>query len=191
MTRGDRAAQARSTRSLGAERHQGLGQRPDHARLRGLALREHPQFHRSCIGDHLVYHEHANIGIAVALDDGLIVPVIRGADAKTLRQIAVEARDLAERARARQAASQPEIEGGTFTVSNLGMFGVTHFEAIINPPEPGILAVGATVQRAVSVDGQLVARPIMNVTLSVDHRAASGADGARFLQSLQRDSRRR
>ena len=154
-------------------------------RASGLALRDNRQFHRSYTGDHLVYHAHANIGIAVALDDGLIVPVIRGVETKTLRQVAVEARDLAERARAGQL-KQPEIEGGTLTVSNLGMFGVTHFGAIINPPEPGILAVGATVQRGVERDGELVLRPIMNVTLSVDHRAASGADGARFLQSLQR-----
>jgi pyruvate dehydrogenase E2 component (dihydrolipoamide acetyltransferase) len=154
-------------------------------RASGLALRDNRQFHRSYTGDHLIYHAHANIGIAVALDDGLIVPVIRGVETKTLRQVAVETRDLAERARAGQL-KQPEIEGGTFTVSNLGMFGVTHFGAIINPPEPGILAVGATVQRGVERDGQLVLRPIMNVTLSVDHRAASGADGARFLQSLQR-----
>jgi pyruvate dehydrogenase E2 component (dihydrolipoamide acetyltransferase) len=154
-------------------------------RASGLALRDNRQFHRSFTGDHLVYHAHANVGIAVALDDGLIVPVVRGVETKTLRQVAVEARDLAERARAGQL-KQPEIEGGTFTVSNLGMFGVTHFGAIINPPEPGILAVGATVQRGVERDGQLALRPIMNVTLSVDHRAASGADGARFLQSLQR-----
>ena len=154
-------------------------------RASGLALRDNRQFHRSYTGDHLVYHAHANVGIAVALDDGLIVPVIRGVETKTLRQVAVEARDLAERARSGQL-KQPEIEGGTFTVSNLGMFGVTHFGAIINPPEPGILAVGATVRRGVEREGQLVARPIMNVTLSVDHRAASGADGARFLQSLQR-----
>jgi pyruvate dehydrogenase E2 component (dihydrolipoamide acetyltransferase) len=154
-------------------------------RASGLALRDNRQFHRSFMGDHLVYHAHANVGIAVALDDGLIVPVVRAVESKTLRQVAVEARDLAERARA-GTLKQPEIEGGTFTVSNLGMFGVTHFGAIINPPEPGILAVGATVQRGVERDGQLVARPIMNVTLSVDHRAASGADGARFLQSLLR-----
>ncbi len=154
-------------------------------RASGLALRDNRQFHRSYTGESLVYHAHANVGIAVALDDGLIVPVIRGVETKTLRQVAVEARDLAERARAGQL-KQPEIEGGTFTVSNLGMFGVTHFGAIINPPEPGILAVGATVQRGVERDGELALRPIMNVTLSVDHRAASGADGARFLQSLQR-----
>jgi pyruvate dehydrogenase E2 component (dihydrolipoamide acetyltransferase) len=154
-------------------------------RASGLALRDNRQFHRSFSGDHLVYHAHANVGIAVALDDGLIVPVIRAVETKSLREVAVEARDLAERARAGQL-KQPEIEGGTFTVSNLGMFGVTDFGAIINPPEPGILAVGATVQRGVERDGQLVARPIMTVTLSVDHRAASGADGARFLQSVQR-----
>ena len=154
-------------------------------RASGLALRDNRPFHRSFMGDHLVYHAHANVGIAVALDDGLIVPVIRAVESKTLRQVSVEARDLAERARA-GTLKQPEIEGGTFTVSNLGMFGVTQFGAIINPPEPGILAVGATVKRGVERDGQLVLRPVMNVTLSVDHRAASGADGARLLQSLQR-----
>ena len=110
---------------------------------------------------------------------------MRAVESKTLRQVAVEARELAERARA-GTLKQPEIEGATFTVSNLGMFGVTQFGAIINPPESGILAVGATVERAVARDGEVTVRPIMNVTLSVDHRAASGADGARFLQSLQR-----
>ena len=90
---------------------------------------------------------------------------------------------LAGRARA-GTLKQPEIEGGTFTVSNLGMFGVTHFGAIINPPEPGILAVGAAVERPVVRDGQVVIRPIMSVSLSVDHRAASGADGARLLQTI-------
>jgi pyruvate dehydrogenase E2 component (dihydrolipoamide acetyltransferase) len=151
----------------------------------GLALRDNRQFHRSFDGEHMVYHGHADIGIAVALDDGLIVPVVRAVESKSLRQVATEARELAERARA-GTLKQPEIEGATFTVSNLGMFGVTHFNAIINPPEPGILAVGATVERAVPKDGEITVRPLMNVTLSVDHRAASGADGARFLQSLQR-----
>jgi pyruvate dehydrogenase E2 component (dihydrolipoamide acetyltransferase) len=151
----------------------------------GLALRDNRQFHRSFDGEHMVYHGHADVGIAVALDDGLIVPVVRAVESKTLRQVAVEARELAERARA-GSLKQPEIEGATFTVSNLGMFGITQFGAIINPPEPGILAVGATVERAVPRDGEVTVRPIMNVTLSVDHRAASGADGARFLQTLQR-----
>ena len=93
--------------------------------------------------------------------------------------------DLAGRARA-GALKQPEIEGATFTVSNLGMFGVTHFGAIINPPEPGILAVGSVVERATGVGGQVVVRPLMTVNLSVDHRAASGADGARLLQTVTR-----
>ena len=110
--------------------------------------RLHPQAHRSYVDGKHVYHAHANVGIAVALDDGLIVPVLRDADTKTVRTIAVEARDLAERARAGKLR-QREIEGGTFTVSNLGMLGVSSFAAIINPPESAILAVSATIQRPV------------------------------------------
>jgi pyruvate dehydrogenase E2 component (dihydrolipoyllysine-residue acetyltransferase) len=150
-----------------------------------VSLIEHPQFHRSWLGDRIVHHEHAHIGIAVALDDGLIVPVLRDADRMTLTEIAAATKDIVARARSGKVR-QHEIEGGTFTVSNLGMFGVTSFEAIINPPEPGILAVGRTIERPVIVDGQVVARPIMAVTLSVDHRAASGADGARLLQAIVR-----
>ncbi len=149
------------------------------------SLVEHPQFHRSWIGDRIVEHEHAHVGIAVALDDGLIVPVLRDADRLTLTEIAVATRDIVSRARSGKVR-QKEIEGGTFTVSNLGMFGVTSFQAIINPPEPGILAVGRTIERPVVHEGQIQARPIMSVTLSVDHRAASGADGARVLQSIVR-----
>jgi pyruvate dehydrogenase E2 component (dihydrolipoamide acetyltransferase) len=150
-----------------------------------VSLIEHPQFHRSWLGDRIVQHEHAHVGIAVALDDGLIVPVLRDADRMTLTEIAAATKDIVNRARSGKVR-QHEIEGGTFTVSNLGMFGVTSFEAIINPPEPGILAVGRTIERPVIVDGQVVGRPIMAVTLSVDHRAASGADGARLLQSIVR-----
>jgi pyruvate dehydrogenase E2 component (dihydrolipoamide acetyltransferase) len=150
-----------------------------------VSLMEHPQFHRSWLGDRIVQHEHAHVGIAVALDDGLIVPVLRDADRMTLTEIAAATKDIVARARSGKVR-QHEIEGGTFTVSNLGMFGVTSFEAIINPPEPGILAVGRTIERPVIVDGQVVARPIMAVTLSVDHRAASGADGARLLQAIVR-----
>jgi pyruvate dehydrogenase E2 component (dihydrolipoamide acetyltransferase) len=150
-----------------------------------VSLIEHPQFHRSWLGDRIVQHEHAHIGIAVALDDGLIVPVLRDADRMTLTEIAVATKDIVARARSGKVR-QHEIEGGTFTVSNLGMFSVTSFEAIINPPEPGILAVGRTIERPVILDGQVVARPIMAVTLSVDHRAASGADGARLLQAIVR-----
>jgi pyruvate dehydrogenase E2 component (dihydrolipoamide acetyltransferase) len=150
-----------------------------------LALRDHPQFHRSWIDGKLHQHRAAHVGVAVALDEGLIVPVIRNADSLPLRELAVVARDLVTRARA-GSLRQPEIEGGTFSVSNLGMLGITSFQAIINPPEPGILAVGSVVERALGVDGQVTVRPMMTVNLSVDHRAASGADGARLLQTVTR-----
>jgi pyruvate dehydrogenase E2 component (dihydrolipoamide acetyltransferase) len=151
----------------------------------GLALRDNRQFHRSFDGEHMVYHGHADIGIAVALDDGLIVPVLRDADTKGVRQLAVETRDLVTRARAGKLR-QSEIEGGTFTVSNMGMFDVAAFSAIINPPESTILAVSSTLERAVVHDGAVVPRKIMSVTLSCDHRACSGADGARLLQTIKR-----
>ncbi len=154
-------------------------------RASALALLDHPEVHRSWVAEGLAYHAHANIGIAVALDEGLIVPVIRHADQKTLVEIATESQDLATRARAGRLL-QAEIEGGTFTVSNLGMMGVTRFLAIINPPEPAILAVGATVETPVVRDGQVVVRPIMTVTLSCDHRATSGAGGAALLQSFKK-----
>jgi pyruvate dehydrogenase E2 component (dihydrolipoamide acetyltransferase) len=150
-----------------------------------LALRDHPQFHRSWIDGKLHQHGAAHVGIAVALDEGLIVPVIRNADSLPLRELAIAARDLAGRARS-GSLRQNEIEGGTFSVSNLGMLGITSFQAIINPPEPGILAVGSVVERAIGIAGQVVVRPLMAVNLSVDHRAASGADGARLLQTVTR-----
>jgi pyruvate dehydrogenase E2 component (dihydrolipoamide acetyltransferase) len=151
-----------------------------------MALLDHPQAHRSYVDGRHVYHAHANIGIAVALDDGLIVPVVREADAKSVLEISAAARDLAGRARS-GGLKQHEIEGATFTVSNLGMFGVSQFSAIINPPESAILAVGATVERPVVVDGQMAVRSIMAVTLACDHRACSGADGARLLQTITRN----
>ncbi|MFI5050458.1 MAG: dihydrolipoamide acetyltransferase family protein [Gaiellales bacterium] len=150
-----------------------------------IALIEHPQAHRSYVDGKHVYHAHANVGIAVALDDGLIVPVVKEADTKSVRQLSTEARDLAVRAREGRL-KQREIEGGTFTVSNLGMLDVANFAAIINPPESTILAVGATTPRPVVVAGQIAVRQIMRVTLSCDHRACSGADGARLLQTIKR-----
>jgi pyruvate dehydrogenase E2 component (dihydrolipoamide acetyltransferase) len=153
-------------------------------RASALALMQHPQAHRSYIDGKHAYHAHANIGIAVALDDGLIVPVVDEADIKSVREISRETRDLADRARAGKL-KQPEIEGATFSVSNLGMFDVANFEAIINPPESAIIAVGATVDRPVVVDGEIVVRKIMRVTLSCDHRACSGADGAKLLQTIK------
>jgi pyruvate dehydrogenase E2 component (dihydrolipoamide acetyltransferase) len=154
-------------------------------RASALALRDHPQFHRSWIDGKLHQHGAAHVGIAVALDEGLIVPVIRDADSLPLRELAVVARDLVGRARS-GSLKQNEIEGGTFSVSNLGMLGITSFQAIINPPEPGILAVGSVVERAMGLGGQVTVRPLMTVNLSVDHRAASGADGARLLQTVTR-----
>ena len=153
-------------------------------RASALALIQHPQAHRSYVEGTHVYHAHANIGIAVALDDGLIVPVVDEADTKPVREISRETRDLAGRARAGEL-KQREIEGATFSVSNLGMFDVANFEAIINPPESAIIAVGATVDRPVVVEGELVVRKIMRVTLSCDHRACSGADGAKLLQTIK------
>jgi pyruvate dehydrogenase E2 component (dihydrolipoamide acetyltransferase) len=154
-------------------------------RAAALALVENPKFHRSWHDGTLVLHRSAHVGIAVALDDGLIVPVLRSAEKKSLREIARESRDLVERARTGKL-KQSEIEGGSFTVSNLGMFGIPSFSAVVNPPEPGILAVGATIERAVVADEAVQVRPIMTVTLSVDHRATSGAEGARLLASIQR-----
>ena len=153
-------------------------------RASALALLQHPQAHRSYVDGKHAYHAHANIGIAVALDDGLIVPVVDEADIKSVREISRETRDLAGRARAGML-KQPEIEGATFSVSNLGMFDVASFEAIINPPESAIIAVGATVDRPAVVDGEIVVRKIMRVTLSCDHRACSGADGAKLLQTIK------
>jgi pyruvate dehydrogenase E2 component (dihydrolipoamide acetyltransferase) len=153
-------------------------------RASALALIQHPQAHRSYVDGKHAYHSHANIGIAVALDDGLIVPVLDGADTKSVREISRQTRDLAGRARAGKL-KQPEIEGATFSVSNLGMFDVANFEAIINPPESAIIAVGATVDRPVVVGGEIVVRKIMRATLSCDHRACSGADGAKLLQTIK------
>jgi pyruvate dehydrogenase E2 component (dihydrolipoamide acetyltransferase) len=150
-----------------------------------LALIENPKFHRSWDDGKLVLHRSAHVGIAVALDDGLIVPVLRSVEQRSVREIARESRDLAGRARAGKL-KQSEIEGGTFTVSNLGMFGIPSFSAVVNPPEPGILAVGAAVRRPVVRDDAVEIRSIMAVTLSVDHRATSGAEGARLLASIQR-----
>jgi pyruvate dehydrogenase E2 component (dihydrolipoamide acetyltransferase) len=150
-----------------------------------LALRQHPDINASFAGDHVKQFARVHIGMAVALDDGLITPVLRDADLKPLEEISEEARTLAERARARTL--QPsEYSGATFSISNLGMMGIEQFSAIINPPEAAILAVGAVRQVPVAVDGQVTVGYRMKATLSVDHRVADGASGARFLQTLKR-----
>ncbi len=130
-------------------------------------------------------YSHVHIGVAVAIDDGLITPVIRDADTKPLADIAAEAKALAERARSRRL--QPsEYTGATFSISNLGMMGIDEFSAIINPPEAAILAVGAVREVPVVEDGQVKAGRRMKLTLSVDHRVADGAQAARFLGTLRR-----
>ena len=150
-----------------------------------LALLQHPGVNASFQGESIRVYHRAHIGIAVALEDGLITPVLRDVQAKSLAQIAAEARDLAERARERKLRAQ-EMSGATFSISNLGMFDVTEFSAIINPPEGAILAVGA-VRRVpvVDADGLGVGRRMM-LTLSCDHRVMDGAMGARFLQDVKR-----
>jgi pyruvate dehydrogenase E2 component (dihydrolipoamide acetyltransferase) len=150
-----------------------------------LALRQHPGVNASFQGESIRVHHRVHMGIAVALDEGLITPVLRDAHAKSLAQIAVEARDLAERARQRKLRTQ-ELSGGTFSISNLGMFDVRDFSAIINPPEGAILAVGAVRRVPVVTDAGLGVGRRMALTLSCDHRAMDGAMGARFLQDVTR-----
>jgi pyruvate dehydrogenase E2 component (dihydrolipoamide acetyltransferase) len=150
-----------------------------------LALLEHPGVNASFQGEAIRVFHVAHIGIAVALDEGLITPVLRDCHGKSLTRIAVEARDLAERARARKLRAS-ELSGATFSISNLGMFDVAAFSAIINPPEGAILAVGS-VRRVPVVDGDAVTvGRRMALTLSCDHRVMDGAMGARFLQDVKR-----
>ncbi len=150
-----------------------------------LALGHHPEMNASFAGDHVKRYSRVHIGLAVAIDDGLITPVIRDADLKPLEELSEESRSLAERARARKL--QPsEYTGATFSISNLGMMGIEEFSAIINPPEAAILAVGAVREVPVVVNGTLGVGRRMKLTLSVDHRVADGAMGARFLQTLKR-----
>jgi pyruvate dehydrogenase E2 component (dihydrolipoamide acetyltransferase) len=150
-----------------------------------LALRKLPDVNVSFAEDALIRHHRVHIGIAVATERGLIVPVLRDPDRKSIGQLASEARDLADRSHAGKLQSN-EYTGGTFTVSNLGMFGVEQFNAVINPPEAAILAVGAIAREPAEHQGQIVLRDRMQLTLSVDHRATDGATGARYLQELKR-----
>jgi pyruvate dehydrogenase E2 component (dihydrolipoamide acetyltransferase) len=150
-----------------------------------LALLEHPGVNASFQGESIRVYHRAHIGVAVALEDGLITPVLRDADAKSIAQIAVESRDLAERARGRKLRV-PELTGATFSISNLGMFDVTEFSAIINPPEGAILAVGTVRTIPVVTDAGLGVGRRMVLTLSCDHRVMDGAMGARFLQDVKR-----
>jgi pyruvate dehydrogenase E2 component (dihydrolipoamide acetyltransferase) len=149
-----------------------------------IALKKHPAINSSWQGETIRVNHHIHIGVAVAVDEGLLVPVVKFADMKSLSQIAGEVKDFAQRAKAKKL--QPsEWEGNTFTISNLGMFGIEEFTAIINPPASCILAIGAINQVPVVKDGQIAVGNIMKVTLTCDHRVVDGATGAAFLQTLQ------
>ena len=149
-----------------------------------LALRRQPKVNVSLQGDRILQFHTADVGIAVAIEDGLITPVIRDADQKSLGTIGAESRELAERAR-RKALKPEEYSGGSITVSNLGMFGVDSFIAVINPPQASIVAVGAVAEMAVVRVGKVVARKMMSATFSGDHRIVDGALGAQYLQELK------
>ena len=151
-----------------------------------LALMAEPDCNASYTDNGIAYHKSANISVAVAIDGGLITPVIRDAQSKGLREISEEMKDLATRARDRKLKPQ-EYTGGTFSISNLGMFGIKSFGSIINPPEGMIMSVGAGEKRAVVADdGSIVARTVMSVTLTCDHRVIGGAEGAKWLQAFKR-----
>ncbi|MEV5827787.1 dihydrolipoamide acetyltransferase family protein [Spirillospora sp. NPDC052242] len=147
------------------------------------ALREHPAVNVSYTEESLLFHKRVHVGVAVAVEDGLVVPVVRDADRKSVSEIGRETRELAGRARDGKLSAN-DMSGGTFSVSNLGMFGVDSFSAVINPPEAAILAVGAVRDEPVVRDGQVVPGKRMAVTLSVDHRACDGATAAAFLARL-------
>lgn len=149
-----------------------------------MALTKHPKVNSSWLGDKIRYNEHVHVGVAVAVPDGLLVPVVRFANSKGLSQIGAEVKEYAQKARDKKL--QPsDWEGNTFTISNLGMFGIEEFTAIINPPDSCILAVGGIKQVPVVKDGAVVPGNVMKVTLSCDHRVVDGATGSEFLQTLK------
>ncbi len=150
-----------------------------------VALKDHPDVNAGWHGDFIRYNEHVHIGVAVAVDEGLLVPVVRHADGKPLTQISEEVRDYAKRAKTKKL--QPEDwEGNTFTISNLGMFGIEEFTAIINPPDSCIMAIGSIREEPVVKNGQIVVGNRMKVTMSCDHRVVDGVLGARFLQTFKK-----
>ncbi len=154
-------------------------------KVAAAALVQHPQVNASFQDKVVRYYEQADIGVAVAIDDGLITPIVRAANQKSLSEIAGEVRDLAGRARDRKLRPE-EYMGATFSISNLGMFGIDEFTAVINPPEGAILAVGAMSAKPVVRDNQVVVRQMMRVTMSCDHRVIDGATGAKFLQTFKK-----
>lgn len=149
----------------------------------GYTLREHPRVNASWADGDIQWNPEINVGIAVAIDEGLIVPVIHGADDASLSEIATQRSDLIERAR-KQKLRPADISGGTFTLTNLGMYNVDAFDAVVNTPQAAILSVGRIADRVVPVNGQIVIRPMMVLTLSLDHRVVDGARAAQFLDDL-------
>jgi pyruvate dehydrogenase E2 component (dihydrolipoamide acetyltransferase) len=149
-----------------------------------VALRKHPAINSSWMGDFIRQNNHINVGVAVAVGQALFVPVIRHADMKSLSQISTEVRELAGKAKDGKL-QLPEMQGNTFTISNLGMFDIEEFTAIINSPDSCILAVGSIIQKPIVKEGQVVVGNMMKVTLSCDHRVVDGATGAQFLQALK------
>jgi pyruvate dehydrogenase E2 component (dihydrolipoamide acetyltransferase) len=149
-----------------------------------MALMRHRAVNALYKGDAIELHPTANIGIAVAIPNGLVVPVIQGCERRTIAEIAAARADLVERARAGKLRQQ-DLDGGTFTISNLGMFGIERFIAVLNPPQAAILAVGSTEEKPVVVDGEVVVRPRLELTLTCDHRAIDGATGAQFLGDVK------
>ena len=154
-------------------------------KVAAAALIAHPQVNASFQDKNVRYYERADVGVAVAIEEGLITPVVRSADQKSLSEIAQEVRDLAERARKRKLKPE-EYTGASFSISNLGMFGIDEFTAVINPPEGAILAVGAMSAKPVVRENEIVVRQMMRVTMSCDHRVIDGATGAKFLQTFKR-----
>jgi len=148
------------------------------------ALKEFPMVNASFLTECIRLHKRINIGVAVAVDEGLVVPVLRNTDQKSITQISRETRDLANKARNKKLLPD-EYQGGTFTISNMGMFGVETFHAIINPPESGILAIGALIPKPVVVEGEIIVKPCLKLSLSVDHRVVDGALAAKFLARIK------
>lgn len=178
----ERAAEARS--ALNAERDTKVSFNDIIVKAVAAALKRHPECNAWWMEDRIRVWHDVHVGMAVAVEDGLITPVIRHADRKGLDEIGDESRELAARARARQLTPE-EYTGATFSVSNLGMFDIEHFTAVINPPEAGILAIGAITEVPAVTSGAVTTRRRMRVTMSCDHRVIDGATGARFLQTLK------
>lgn len=178
------ARAADMTRTLeGRDRESGVTVTDVMLRACARALAEHPDINAHYADEAVTTFETVNLGFAVATDAGLAVPVIHGAESLDLSQMAERRHEAVQKARG-GALRVKDVDGGTFTVSNLGMFGVDHFDAILNPPQVGILAVGATRQRYVMADGEPAWRPISVLTLTCDHRGVDGVTGARFLETL-------